>query len=146
MYTSRSQATLQFKVHGHIPLRALMIDEPDGDLALNCLIIYGNNRSLTLAASTPEEKEKWKLDFQNAIQLAKTKSDTKTIYLSLKSCSSSDEHIDQCANDASTQTKPPSQRSNTTVHVCWHRNTSISMNDELVAVSVRKFQKIKFPS
>lgn len=64
-----------------------MIDEPEGELALNCLIIYGNNRSLTLAASTPDEKEKWKLDFLNAIQLAKTKSDTKTIYLSLKSCS-----------------------------------------------------------
>lgn len=30
-----------------------------------------------------------------------------------------------------------SQRSNTTVHVCWHRNTSISYSDELRAFQVR---------
>lgn len=29
-----------------------------------------------------------------------------------------------------------SQRSNTTVHVCWHRNTSISYSDQLRAFQV----------
>lgn len=52
------------------------------------------------------------------------------------SVGSSDEHVDQLSNEASTQTKPQAQRSNTTVHVCWHRNTSISMGDELLAVEV----------
>ncbi|KAJ8968404.1 hypothetical protein NQ317_002349 [Molorchus minor] len=67
--------------------------------------------------------------------MARDKLDTKITYLSLKSCSSSDEHIDQCGNnEVSTQTKPQAQRSNTTVHVCWHRSTSISMKDELLAV------------
>lgn len=28
------------------------------------------------------------------------------------------------------------QRSNTTVHVCWHRNTSISSRDQLLALEV----------
>jgi len=28
------------------------------------------------------------------------------------------------------------QRSNTTVHVCWHRNTSISTRDHLLALEV----------
>nr|XP_023024432.1 FERM, ARHGEF and pleckstrin domain-containing protein 2 isoform X2 [Leptinotarsa decemlineata] len=135
LYTSRSQATLQFKVHGHMPLRGVLIEEPDGDLMFNGLIIYGGNRSLTVAANSPEEKEKWKMDLQNAIQMARDKSDTKITYLSLKSCSSSDEHVDQCGNnEVSTQTKPQAQRSNTTVHVCWHRSTSISMKDELLAV------------
>lgn len=41
--------------------------------------------------------------------------------------------MDQCGTDMATQTKPSTQRSNTTVHVCWHRNTSISMQDQLVA-------------
>lgn len=134
LYTSRSQATLQFKVHGHMPLRGVLIEEPEGDLAYNGLIIYGGNRALTVAANSLEEKERWKQDLQNAIQSARDKSDTKVNYLSLKSCSSSDEHIDQQSCEASTQTKPQAQRSNTTVHVCWHRNTSISMRDELLAV------------
>lgn len=49
---------------------------------------------------------------------------------------SSDEIIDQCGTEIGTQTKPSSQRSNTTVHVCWHRNTSVSMRDQIVAVEV----------
>ncbi|XP_076270465.1 FERM, ARHGEF and pleckstrin domain-containing protein 2-like [Rhynchophorus ferrugineus] len=134
LYTSRSQVTLQFKVHGHMPLRGVLIEEPEGELAINGLIIYGGNRALTVAASSPEEKERWRQDLQAAIQQARDKLDTKTNYLSLKSCSSSDEHVDQLSNEASTQTKPQGQRSNTTVHVCWHRNTSISMKDELLAV------------
>lgn len=51
---------------------------------------------------------------------------------------SSDEIMDQCGNDVGTQTKPQAQRSNLKVHVCWHRNTSISMKDELIAVEVWK--------
>ncbi|XP_044268600.1 FERM, ARHGEF and pleckstrin domain-containing protein 1-like isoform X1 [Tribolium madens] len=134
LYTSRSQATLQFKVHGHMPLRGVLIEEPEGELATYGLVIYGGNRALTVAASSQEEKERWKQDLQNAIQEARDKTDTKITYLSLKSCSSSDEIMDQCGNDVGTQTKPQPQRSNLKVHVCWHRNTSISMKDELVAV------------
>lgn len=70
-----------------MPLRGVLIEEPDGDLTFNGLIIYGGNRALTVAANSPEEKEKWKIDLQNAIQLARDKSDTKITYLSLKSCS-----------------------------------------------------------
>ncbi|XP_030767963.1 FERM, ARHGEF and pleckstrin domain-containing protein 2 isoform X1 [Sitophilus oryzae] len=134
LYTSRSQVTLQFKVHGHMPLRGVLIEEPEGELAINGLIIYGGTRALTVAASSPEEKDRWKQDLLTAIQQARDKLDTKITYLSLKSCSSSDEHVEQVSNEASTQTKPQAQRSNTTVHVCWHRSTSISMKDELLAV------------
>ncbi|KAK9888830.1 hypothetical protein WA026_001052 [Henosepilachna vigintioctopunctata] len=135
LYASRSQTTLQFKVHGHLPLRGVLIEEStDKELANYALIIYGGNRSLTVVASSYEEKEQWKMDLKLALQEARDKTDTQVTYLSLKSCSSSDELIDQCGNDVGTQTKPILQRSNTTVHVCWHRNTSIGMKDELVAV------------
>lgn len=87
MYTSRSQSTLQFKVHGHMPLRGVLIEEPDGDLSFNGLIIYGANRALTVAANSLEEKEKWKKDLQTTIQMARDKPDPKSTYLSLKSCS-----------------------------------------------------------
>ncbi|GLV37815.1 Chondrocyte-derived ezrin-like domain containing protein [Carabus blaptoides fortunei] len=133
LYTSRSQAALQFKVHGHMPLRGVMLEEPDGDIASYAFIIYGGNRALTVAANSQDEKERWVEDLSIAIQLARDRTDAKLTYLSLKSCSSSDEIMDQCGTDQATQTKPSSQRSNTTVHVCWHRNTSISMDDQLVA-------------
>jgi hypothetical protein len=56
---------------------------------------------------------------------------------------SSDEVMDTCGEGA-TDTNGPgreksagaAQRSNTTVHVCWHRNTSISMRDQLRAAEV----------
>ncbi|CAG9865426.1 unnamed protein product [Phyllotreta striolata] len=135
LYASRSQATLQFKVHGHMPLRGVLIEEPEGDVSFNGLIVYGGNRALTVAANSADEKERWKSDLLDAIRLARDKSDTKITYLSLKSCSSSDEQLDQTGNnDVGTQTKPQVQRSNTTVHVCWHRSTSVSMKDELLAV------------
>ncbi|XP_044752124.1 FERM, ARHGEF and pleckstrin domain-containing protein 2 isoform X1 [Coccinella septempunctata] len=134
LYTSRSQATLQFRVHGHMPLRGVLIEEPEGELA-NCgFIIYGGSRSLIVAANSHDDKERWKTDLKAAIQEAKDKSDTKTNYLSLKSYSSSEELIDHCGNDVGTQTKATAQRSNTTVHVCWHRSTSTGMKDELLVV------------
>jgi len=57
---------------------------------------------------------------------------------------SSDEVMDACGGDGTNDTNGPgreksagaTQRSNTTVHVCWHRNTSISMRDQLRAVEV----------
>lgn len=36
------------------------------------------------------------------------------------------------------------QRNNTTVHVCWHRNTSISMTDHLRASEVSMKLCIKY--
>ena len=50
-------------------------------------MFLGGNRSLTVAANSTEEKLKWKEDLVNAIQQARDKTDTKTTYLSLKSCS-----------------------------------------------------------
>lgn len=70
-----------------MPLRGVLIEEPDGDLSFNGLIIYGGNRALTVAANSLEEKEKWKKDLLGAIQMARDKLDAKSTYLSLKSCS-----------------------------------------------------------
>lgn len=47
---------------------------------------------------------------------------------------SSDEVVDKIGEDGhSTLNKNSQQRSNTTVHVCWHRNTSTSLKDHLRA-------------
>ncbi|XP_049801238.1 FERM, ARHGEF and pleckstrin domain-containing protein 1 [Schistocerca nitens] len=139
LYTNRSVVpSIQFRVHGQMPLRGVMVEEsPENKMGANyCFTIYGGNRALTVAAGSQEEKDKWIEDLTVAIQAAKERGDNKLQYLSLKSCSSSDEIIDKCGEDTASNREKASQtqRSNTTVHVCWHRNTSISMQDQLRAV------------
>lgn len=48
---------------------------------------------------------------------------------------SSDEVLDKCGSEVEVNAKstPTSQRSNTTVHVCWHRSTSVCIDDLLRA-------------
>jgi FERM/RhoGEF/pleckstrin domain protein 2 len=43
---------------------------------------------------------------------------------------------DSRPNGADGKERTQQQRSNTTVHVCWHRNTSISTRDHLLALEV----------
>ncbi|XP_067014645.2 FERM, ARHGEF and pleckstrin domain-containing protein 1 [Anabrus simplex] len=139
LYTNRSVVPMvQFRVHGQMPLRGVMLEEdPENRMGANyCFTIYGGNRALTVAAGSQEEKDKWIEDLSTAVQAAKERGDNKLQYLSLKSCSSSDEVMDKCGEENGTNREKaaPALRSNTTVHVCWHRNTSISMKDQLRAV------------
>ncbi|KAK6633214.1 hypothetical protein RUM44_003815 [Polyplax serrata] len=151
VYTNRSTTpTLQFKVNGQMPLRGVMIEESDDKLGTNfSFTIYGGNRTLMVAANSQDEKDKWLKDLYEAVQNARERNDGKTLqYLSLKSCSSSDEVMDQIGEDANAnRNKNSQQRSNTTVHVCWHRNTSTSLRDhvrsfenELSGFLLRKFK------
>ncbi|KAJ4427655.1 hypothetical protein ANN_25303 [Periplaneta americana] len=150
LYTNRTvQPSPQFKVHGQLPLRGVMVEETPENKAeqiIASLFMVGteyiNIRALTVAASSQEEKDKWLEDLTATIQAARERGDNKLQYLSLKSCSSSDEVMDTCGGDTVNDTNGAgrekaagtTQRSNTTVHVCWHRNTSISMRDQLRAV------------
>jgi len=97
-----------------------------------------------VAASTQEEKDKWLEDIVQAVQYAKEapEDSTRINYYSLKSCSSSEEVLDKTgtsADDSGSKERTQQQRSNTTVHVCWHRNTSISSRDHLLALEVFLF-------
>ncbi|XP_075235733.1 FERM, ARHGEF and pleckstrin domain-containing protein 1-like isoform X2 [Lycorma delicatula] len=134
LYTNRCGH--MFVVHGQLPLRVLMIEERVDTPMAHSFIIYGGTRVLTVAAGSAEEKDRWLEDLSLAISQSKLKrNDDKVNYMSLKSCSSSDEVMDRCGQsveDGNNKVSP--QRSNTTVHVCWHRNTSISMDDQLCAV------------
>ncbi|XP_046393623.1 FERM, ARHGEF and pleckstrin domain-containing protein 1-like [Ischnura elegans] len=124
----------------------------------NCSSELNNGSSLRVAAHGQEEKDKWLEDLYSTIQAARERgaSNDGLHYHSLKSCSSSDEVLDKSGvsdgsspggpitspnqssttvvTSPSTTTTSPTQRSNTTVHVCWHRNTSIGMNDQMCAV------------
>ena len=53
-------------------------------------------------------------------------------YLSLKSMSGSEDGLDRsesCAGSTAGDSRPAGQRSNSSVHVCWHRATSVAIID-----------------
>ncbi|GFY59061.1 FERM, ARHGEF and pleckstrin domain-containing protein 2 [Trichonephila inaurata madagascariensis] len=128
----------QFKVHGQLPLRGVMVEETEPKMGVvNCFTIYGGNRALMVAANSSEEREKWLEDLNNTILSAREPKDDAVFYSSLRSCSSSEdllEHSDtlqtsEVVPTASGSAKPYQHFSNTTVHVCWHRNTTVGKED-----------------
>lgn len=47
---------LQFKVHGQLPLRGVMVEETESRMgASNCFTIYGGNRSVMNASNSSKE-------------------------------------------------------------------------------------------
>ncbi|CDQ96224.1 unnamed protein product [Oncorhynchus mykiss] len=87
--------------------------------------------------------EKWMEDINMAIilaesingppsdRLASSLTDNKS--LTEDSCAEAESEDDLMASRTSLERQAP-HRGNTTVHVCWHRNTSVSMVDFSVAV------------
>lgn len=135
VYASRaSTPQLQFKVHGQLPLQGLSIDEtePKAEAAFR-FNIYAANRALMVAASSEEERQKWMKSLSTTIVTAQGSKDDRLYYSSLKSCNSSDERLDKLSLEGqqspSVAERQAQQRSNTTVHVCWHRNTSVGRED-----------------
>ncbi|XP_011504890.1 PREDICTED: FERM, RhoGEF and pleckstrin domain-containing protein 1-like [Ceratosolen solmsi marchali] len=140
LYTFRSQQPTQcFRVHGQLPLKNMKVQENDNKTGTDyAFIIHGiGNQSLTVAACSEEEKERWLEDLNTTIAQIDSV-EGKMPYLNLKTCilGSVDEVGDGvgCESDrTSCGGAKTSQRRNTTVHGCWHRNTSISYSDQLRA-------------
>ncbi|XP_046419182.1 FERM, ARHGEF and pleckstrin domain-containing protein 1-like isoform X1 [Neodiprion fabricii] len=142
LYTYRTQQPIQcFRVHGQLPLKGVKIQDGDNKTGTDfAFVIHGlGNSPLTVAASNEDEKERWLEDLNVTIAQATDSVDGKCPYLSSKSCilGSTDEVSDEPGSREVDRTNcggaKTSQRSNTTVHVCWHRNTSISYSDQLRA-------------
>ncbi|XP_018016454.1 FERM, ARHGEF and pleckstrin domain-containing protein 2 [Hyalella azteca] len=110
-------------------------------------------RALMVAASSAQEKQRWLDDLNAAIDQCKTGPDQTMSYLSLKSISASDEVLD--ASGAAGDDAPGAggrrgaalQPSNSSVHVCWHRATSVHYSDyvraaqnQLSGYLLRKFK------
>ncbi|XP_035740182.1 FERM, ARHGEF and pleckstrin domain-containing protein 1-like isoform X1 [Vespa mandarinia] len=138
LYTFRTQQPTQcFRVHGQIPVKGMKIQEGDNKTGTDHVFVISGyeNQSLTVAACSEEEKERWIEDLNMTIAQADAQ-DAKLPYLSLKSSGSADEVGDNVGLETdrgSCADVKASQRSNTTVHVCWHRNTSICYIDQLRA-------------
>ncbi|CAF1041957.1 unnamed protein product [Adineta steineri] len=157
LYCARSSSpVLQFKLHGELSLRTMTVEDSDEHVNIpNSITIYTGNRSLLVVASSPTEKKKWLHDLKYAIENLKINSDDQKHQYSatLKSNASSEnlEHsvVGTLDDDNMSQIDRScvQHRANTTMHVCWHRNLSVSIHDhrqtiknQLSGYLLRKFK------
>ncbi|XP_061918160.1 FERM, ARHGEF and pleckstrin domain-containing protein 1-like isoform X1 [Entelurus aequoreus] len=143
VYTSRGMTpSNQFKVHGQLPLYGMTIRESEEEWGVpHSFTLFGQRQSMVVAASCAAEMEQWLEDIRMAIDLAEQ---TNEPHMDLLSTSPSENKLledigaeheseeEQCGSRSSLERQ--AQRGNTTVHVCWHRNTSVSMVDFSIAV------------
>uniref|UniRef100_A0A3Q3B193 FERM, ARHGEF and pleckstrin domain-containing protein 1 n=1 Tax=Kryptolebias marmoratus TaxID=37003 RepID=A0A3Q3B193_KRYMA len=144
LYSSRGMTpTNQFKVHGQLPLRGMTIRESEDEWGVpHAFTLVGQGQSVVVAASSLTEMEKWMEDIKMAIEMAKTSNGPSSELLT------SNQTDSKCSEDSSAEAeseddtptpnalpeRPAPHRGNTMVHVCWHRNTSVSMVDFRIAV------------
>ncbi|XP_075446937.1 FERM, ARHGEF and pleckstrin domain-containing protein 1 isoform X2 [Ascaphus truei] len=144
LYTSRGLTSCnQFKVHGQLPLYSMTIKESEEEWGVShCLTLRSQNQALIVAASSRAEMEKWSEDIQMAIELAEETGGPVPEFLASsppdgkspeESPADQESEDDLTASRTSLERQSP-HRGNTTVHVCWHRNTSVSMIDFSFAV------------
>ncbi|XP_057563366.1 FERM, ARHGEF and pleckstrin domain-containing protein 1 [Hippopotamus amphibius kiboko] len=144
LYTSRGlTASNQFKVHGQLPLYGMTVEESEDEWGVpHCLTLRGQRQSIVVAASSRSEMEKWVEDIQMAIDLAEKSSGPAPEFLASsppdnkspeEAVGDQESEDDLSASRTSLERQAP-HRGNTMVHVCWHRNTSVSMVDFSVAV------------
>ncbi|XP_038166239.1 FERM, ARHGEF and pleckstrin domain-containing protein 1 [Arvicola amphibius] len=145
LYTSRGlTASNQFKVHGQLPLYGMTIEESEEEWGVpHCLTLRGQRQSIIVAASSRSEMEKWTEDIQTAIDLAEKSNGPAPELLASSppdnkspdeaTAADQESEDDLSASRTSLERQAP-HRGNTMVHVCWHRNTSVSMVDFSIAV------------
>ncbi|XP_075708525.1 FERM, ARHGEF and pleckstrin domain-containing protein 1 isoform X2 [Rhinoderma darwinii] len=144
LYTSRGlTSSNQFKIHGQLPLFNMTVEESDDEWGVpHCITLRSQNQAIVVAASSQPEIEKWSEDIQMAIGLAEKSGGPvpELMASSPPDGKSPDEgpadqesEDDLSASRSSLERQSP-HRGNTTVHVCWHRNTSVSVIDFSVAV------------
>ncbi|XP_025933143.1 FERM, ARHGEF and pleckstrin domain-containing protein 2 isoform X4 [Apteryx rowi] len=146
LYTSKGvTGTNQFKIHGHLPLHGMLVEESENEWAVpHCFTIYSAQKTIVVAASTRLEMGKWMEDLNMAIEMAKKSTEKADMLLENSVCNRSNRSSDEVSLEQESEDDIHSSRSsldrqshhraNTTMHVCWYRNTSVSMTDHSVAV------------
>uniref|UniRef100_A0A673BYT2 FERM, ARHGEF and pleckstrin domain-containing protein 1 n=1 Tax=Sphaeramia orbicularis TaxID=375764 RepID=A0A673BYT2_9TELE len=143
VYTSRGMTPAnQFKVHGQLPLFGMTIRESEEEWGVpHSFTLFGQRQSIVVAASCTSEMERWVEDIRMAIDLAEQSSSPHTDLLStspidnkLTEDGGAEQESEEELGGSRSSLERQGHRGNTTVHVCWHRNTSVSMVDFSVAV------------
>uniref|UniRef100_A0A8C5A9Y8 FERM, ARHGEF and pleckstrin domain-containing protein 1 n=1 Tax=Gadus morhua TaxID=8049 RepID=A0A8C5A9Y8_GADMO len=137
VYTSRGMTKAnQFKVHGQLPLYGMTVRESEDEWGVpHSFTLFGQRQPVVVAASSAAEMERWLEDIRMAVDLAEQTSDPQSDLLSSSLADKlQDEGIGEQESEeelagSHSSLERPGHRGNTTVHVCWHRNTSVSMVD-----------------
>uniref|UniRef100_A0A8C7HAT7 FERM, ARHGEF and pleckstrin domain-containing protein 2 n=1 Tax=Oncorhynchus kisutch TaxID=8019 RepID=A0A8C7HAT7_ONCKI len=129
LYTSKGvTATNQFKVHGQLPLHGMIVEESENEWSVpHCFTIYSAQRTIVVAAS------------HRTVMVFNLKTNANLHFNSEPVGSSDEVSLDQESEDDMSSSrnsldKQTHHRANSTMHVCWHRNTSVSMSDHSLAV------------
>ncbi|TKS74794.1 FERM, RhoGEF and pleckstrin domain-containing protein 2 FERM domain including [Collichthys lucidus] len=121
------------------------VEESENEWSVpHCFTIYSAQRTIVVAASSKVEMGKWIEDLNLAIDMAKKSQEKSSIFLdaglgdhsnrSSDEVSLEQESEDDMNSSRTSLDKQTHHRANTTMHVCWHRNTSVSMSDHSLAV------------
>lgn len=137
IYASKSPINPTFKVLGHIAVRSLLTENAEH----NAFVIFGGQKSITVSAGTTAEKNLWLAELSHAAQEIKNRPHMQLAITGLKNCSSSEEGLDLCGltpqqfqQQATLANKGPTSRSNTALHVCWHRGATVGLDDYLISL------------
>ncbi|XP_014677649.1 PREDICTED: FERM, RhoGEF and pleckstrin domain-containing protein 1-like [Priapulus caudatus] len=152
VYANRtSQPYLQFKVHGQLAVRGMVVEEtPESRVAVpHCFALYNGSRAINVAASSEEEKYRWVEDINRAIAAAGRDDDAAARPPALRLRDDADDGRGGAGDDDTPEARERSfqQRGNTSTHVCWHRNASVGARDyrraaaaQLSGYLLRKFK------
>ncbi|KAH8294883.1 hypothetical protein KR018_003853, partial [Drosophila ironensis] len=153
LYGSKSPLDQSFRILGHVPVRSLLTENAEH----NTFSIFGGQCAITVSAGTTAEKTLWLAELSKAAADIKNRPPNTQLQLTtLKNCSSSEEGLDMFGlsngNNSSLnsstsgggpltpqqlqlqqQQKAQPSRSNTALHVCWHRGATVGLGDHLIA-------------
>ncbi|XP_030742796.2 FERM, ARHGEF and pleckstrin domain-containing protein 2 [Echinops telfairi] len=158
LYTSRGfPGTSRFQVRGLLPLHGMLVEESRQEWSVpHCFTIYTAQKTVLVAASTRLEMEKWLGDLSSAIEAAKKGSPSPALPTG-PACARTPRPADEAAPEQESEDdiqvahgSPEGlgrHRANTTLHVCWFRNTSVSRaelsaaaENQLSGYLLRKFK------
>jgi len=153
LYANRTTTPgLQFRVHGQLSVPDIQVVDSEPRMGAEfCFNVYDGKRALMVAAGSQNDKVQWMEDITETVQFARERGleSPTNKYLSLKSISGSDDGLDrsEISEMRTLEARPAGQRSNSSVHVCWHRNTSVALMDhqralenQLSGYLLRKFK------
>uniref|UniRef100_A0A671R834 FERM, ARHGEF and pleckstrin domain-containing protein 1 n=1 Tax=Sinocyclocheilus anshuiensis TaxID=1608454 RepID=A0A671R834_9TELE len=147
LYSTRGITSAnQFTVHRQLTLHGMTIRESEDEWGVpHSFTLMVQQQSLVVAACSESEMEKWMEDLKMAVDMAEECNGLTTDLLSaskdVKSSGASEveSEDDLCGSRTSLARNGNNSgntlnRGNTTAHVCWHRNTSVSMLDFSIAI------------
>uniref|UniRef100_A0A672RE43 PH domain-containing protein n=1 Tax=Sinocyclocheilus grahami TaxID=75366 RepID=A0A672RE43_SINGR len=143
LYSTRGITSAnQFTVHRQLPLHGMTIRESEDEWGVpHSFTLMVQQQSLVVAACSESEMEKWMEDLKMAVDMAEESNGPTADLLTAKFSGASEveSEDDLCGSRTSLQRNGNDSantlhRGNTTAHVCWHRNTSVSKLDFSIAI------------